>query len=48
MKVIDGPFSGFNGKVTEVSPEKKKPKVSVKIFERETPLELDNSQVERE
>ena len=48
VKVIDGPFNGFNGKVTEVFPEKKKLKVSVKIFERETQLELENSKVERE
>ncbi len=48
VKVIDGAFSGFNGKVTDVFPEKKKLKVSVKIFGRETPLELDNSQVDRE
>ena len=48
VKVIDGPFNGFNGKVTEVVPEKKKLKVSVKIFERETQLELENSKVERE
>lgn len=48
VKVIDGPFNGFNGKVTEVFPEKKKLKVNVKIFERETQLELENSKVERE
>lgn len=48
VKVTDGAFQGFNGKITEVSPEKKKLKVVVKIFGRETPLELDNSQVERE
>ena len=48
VKVIDGPFNGFNGKVTEVFPEKKKLNVSVKIFERETQLELENSKVERE
>lgn len=48
VKVIDGPFNGFNGMVTEVFPEKKKLKVSVKIFERETQLELENSKVERE
>lgn len=48
VKVIDGPFSGFNGKITEVYAEKKRLKVSVKIFDRDTPLELDNAQVERE
>lgn len=48
VKVTDGPFNGFNGEVTDVYPEKKKLKVMVKIFGRGTPLELDNSQVERE
>lgn len=48
IKVIDGPFKGFNGEITDVYPEKKKLKVMVKIFGRGTPLELDNAQVERE
>ena len=48
IKVIAGAFSGFNGEITEVYPEKKKLKVMVKIFGRKTPLELENSQVERE
>lgn len=48
VKVNDGPFSGFNAEVIEVYPDKKKLKVEVKIFGRKTPLELDNSQVERE
>lgn len=48
VKVNEGPFNGFSGIVEEVNREKKKLKVSVKIFGRKTPLELDNSQVERE
>ena len=48
VKIIDDAFTGFTGKVTEVLPEKKKLKVSVKIFGRETPLELDFTQVTRE
>ena len=48
VKVNEGPFNGFTGIVEEVNKEKKKLKVSVKIFGRKTPLELDNSQVERE
>lgn len=48
VKVTFGPFNGFNGEVIEVYPEKKKLKVEVKIFGRKTPLELENSQVERE
>lgn len=48
VKVVDGPFSGFNGIIEEVSDEKKKLKVMVKIFGRKTPLELGFMQVERE
>lgn len=48
VKVTDGPFGGFAAVIEEVNREKKKLKVSVKIFGRKTPLELDNSQVERE
>ena len=48
VKVSYGPFSGFTGTVEEVNREKKKLTVMVKIFGRKTPLELENSQVERE
>ncbi len=48
VKVTFGPFSGFSGTIEEVNREKKKLKVMVKIFGRKTPLELENSQVERE
>jgi transcriptional antiterminator NusG len=48
VKVIDGPFSGFNGVIDEVNEEKKKLKVMVKIFGRKTPLELSFMQVEKE
>lgn len=48
VKVNYGPFNGFTGIIEEVNPEKKKLKVMVKIFGRKTPLELENSQVERE
>ncbi|MBQ9076640.1 MAG: transcription termination/antitermination factor NusG [Muribaculaceae bacterium] len=48
VKVNYGPFNGFTGVIEEVNPEKKKLKVMVKIFGRKTPLELENSQVERE
>ena len=47
VKVTFGPFSGFNGVVKEINPDKKKIKVEVKIFERPTDLELENTQVER-
>ncbi|HQW05851.1 MAG: transcription termination/antitermination factor NusG [Flavobacteriales bacterium] len=48
VKVIDGPFNGFNGVIEEINDEKKKLKVMVKIFGRRTPLELSFMQVEKE
>ncbi len=48
VKVIDGPFNGFNGLIEDVNEEKKKLKVMVKIFGRKTPLELSFMQVEKE
>jgi transcriptional antiterminator NusG len=47
VRVIDGPFSDFVGTVEDINPEKGKVKVSVSIFGRETPVELDFLQVER-
>ena len=47
VKITYGPFIGFVGEIKEVNNEKKKLKVQVKIFDRPTDLELDNSQVER-
>ncbi|MBP9990717.1 MAG: transcription termination/antitermination factor NusG [Bacteroidales bacterium] len=48
VKVIDGPFNSFVGVIEEVNDEKKKLKVTVKIFGRKTPLELTFNQVEKE
>ena len=48
VKINDGAFSGFHGKITDVLPEKKKNRIVVKIFDRETPMELEYSKVERE
>jgi len=48
VKVTDGPFAEFSGYVNEVNEEKQKVKVSVSIFGRPTPIELDFLQVELE
>jgi len=47
VKITEGPFSGFNGIINEIKPDKSKLEVLVSIFGRATPVELDFTQVER-
>lgn len=47
VKVVDGPFNGFNGTVEKILEDKKKLEVSVLIFGRKTPMELSFMQVEK-
>ncbi len=47
MRIKEGPFTDFNGAVEDVNYEKSKVRVSVTIFGRATPVELDFAQVEK-
>jgi transcriptional antiterminator NusG len=47
IRVVDGPFSDFTGKIEDVNAEREKLRVLINIFGRDTPVELDFSQVEK-
>jgi len=47
VKITDGPFKGFEGKVSEVDPARGKVKVLVNMFGRDTPVELDSLQIKK-
>jgi transcriptional antiterminator NusG len=47
VKVVDGPFKGFEGKVSEIDQERGKIKVLVNMFGRDTPVELDSLQIKK-
>jgi transcriptional antiterminator NusG len=47
VRIVDGPFNNFTGKVDEVNPERNTLRVMVTIFGRSTPVELDFLQVEK-
>jgi len=47
VKVNDGPFANFTGVIEEIDTDRKKVKVLVNMFGRETPVELDFSQVSK-
>ncbi|MBU3935031.1 transcription termination/antitermination protein NusG [Patescibacteria group bacterium] len=47
VKINDGPFKGFDGKISEIDPEKGKVKVLVNMFGRDTPVELDSLQIKK-
>jgi len=47
VKIVDGPFKDFDGKIAEIDEEKGKVKVLVNMFGRDTPVELDSLQIKK-
>ncbi|MCH7517347.1 MAG: KOW motif-containing protein [Bacteroidetes bacterium] len=47
VKIVDGPFKDFDGRVSEIDKDRGKIKVLVNMFGRDTPVELDSLQIEK-
>ena len=47
IKIVDGPFKDFDGKVSDIDPDRGKVKVLVNMFGRDTPIELDSLQIKK-
>jgi len=47
IKIVDGPFTNFTGRIDEIFPERGKVRVLISIFGRETPVELDAIQLSK-
>lgn len=47
VRITDGPFNEFSGKIVDVNPERETVKVLISIFGRETPIEVDFTQIEK-
>jgi transcriptional antiterminator NusG len=47
VKIIDGPFKDFDGRVSEIDEERGKVKVMINLFGRDTPVELDSLQIKK-
>jgi transcriptional antiterminator NusG len=47
VRIVDGPFKNFEGKISQVDPERGRIKALVSMFGRETPVELDALQVKK-
>jgi len=47
VKIVDGPFKDFDGKISEVDQERGKIKVLINMFGRDTPVELDSLQIKK-
>lgn len=48
VRVVEGPFADYTGRIEEVNPDREKIKVMISIFGRDTPVELDFNQIEKE